>query len=207
MARRWYNDLMTNKDAPTGSYNSIPEDGSQSAPLSERGLLFLVMGLVLILDQASKYLIESRLPLNHSWEPFPAIAAIFRITHVSNTGAAFGLFSAGSNVFMIVAVIVSIAIILYNRQLPANHYWYRIALGLQLGGALGNFIDRVRIDHVTDFLDFGPWPIFNVADLSIVLGVFLLGFLMLKEQQQEASESQGDAVGELVPGEDRADSA
>jgi signal peptidase II len=91
---------------------------------------------------------------------------------------------------MVIAVIVSIFIIIYNTKLPANHYLYRVALGLMLGGALGNFIDRVRQGHVTDFMDIGPWPVWNVSDLCIVTGVILLMFLMFMEQRREAAAAK-----------------
>lgn len=161
------------------------EELDQPATVGEKAVMFLVMAIVLLVDYLSKLFIENSLELNTSWTPIPELAAFFRITHVSNTGAAFGLFPSGSTLFMIVAIGVSIFIVIYNSRLPANHTLYRVALGLQLGGALGNLISRLRVGHVTDFLDFGPWPVFNVADFSIVAGVFLLAFLMLREQRQD----------------------
>lgn len=161
------------------------EDVERSAPAGEKAILFLVMALVLLVDFLSKLYIENTMELNTSWAPIPELAAFFRITHVSNTGAAFGLFPSGSTLFMLVAIGVSIFIIYYNFRLPADHALYRVAIGLQLGGAIGNLISRLRIGHVTDFLDFGPWPVFNFADFSIVAGVFLLAFLMLQEQRQD----------------------
>ena len=141
------------------------------------------------MDYLTKLLIESWLPLHESWSPSAELAAYFQITHVSNSGAAFGIFPSGSALFMIVAVVVSVAIILYNQGMPANSHLYRVALGLQLGGALGNFIGRLRLDgRVTDFLDFGPVPVFNVADMSIVVGVILLALLMLRDQRRERKE-------------------
>jgi len=143
-------------------------------------LLFLA-ALVILLDQLTKRAIEAWLPLYTSWAPFPQLAHLFQLTHTTNTGAAFGLFPSGGMLFGIVAVVVAIAIIFYNRQLPAGNMILRSALGLQLGGALGNMIDRVRQGHVTDFLDTGPLPIFNVADIGIVTGVVLLALLMVWE--------------------------
>ena len=172
----------------------VPEP--KAATWREKGIVFFVMALVLLADHLSKLLVESRLPLNSTWAPFPEWEAIFRITHVSNTGAAFGLFQSGNLILSIVAVVVSIVIILYNQHLPAHLYWYRLALGLQLGGALGNLISRIRVGHVTDFLDFGPVPVFNVADMSIVTGTILLGFLMLIDQPEKASEAESQAADE-----------
>jgi signal peptidase II len=171
---------------PSEETKELTPVDQEGAPAStrQRSLLFLVAALVIVLDQLSKLLIEAALPLNQTWAPIPALATYFRITHVSNTGIAFGLFPAGSLFFAFMAIVVTLAIITYNYILPGGQTLFRLALGLQLGGALGNLIDRVRLGHVTDFLDFGPWPVFNVADTSIVAGVVILGWLMLKEQKQ-----------------------
>jgi signal peptidase II len=178
----------------------------QPASWGERGIVFLVMALVLLADQLSKFYVESNLPLNSMWAPLPEWESFFRITHVSNTGAAFGLFQSGNLILSIVAVVVSIVIILYNQHLPAHLYWYRLALGLQLGGALGNLLSRLRVGHVTDFFDLGPVPVFNVADMSIVTGTILLGFLMLidqpdKRRDAELPDSEKSMVEDEPPGE------
>jgi signal peptidase II len=166
------------------SENSVGtfQTGEKGSP--KKWLLFVVTAVVLLADYVTKLIVEDRLALNTAWAPFPEIAHIFRFTHVSNTGAAFGLFPSGSSLFMIVAIIVSIVIVIYNQLLPAGNRMYRLALGLQLGGALGNLISRIRLGHVTDFFDFGPWPVFNIADLSVVSGVIVLAFLMLSEERQ-----------------------
>lgn len=156
----------------------------EQSTLGQRLILLLVAAAVILGDQMSKWLIEHRLPLNASLAPFPDYAHLFRFTHVSNTGAAFGFFPSGSSLFTVIAAIVAVVILFYNFQLPAGHRILRVALGLQLGGALGNLIDRLRIGHVTDFLDFGPWPVFNLADTAIVAGVVLLGLLMLIEERE-----------------------
>lgn len=160
------------------------------ASMRERAILLWVGALVILADQFSKRLVETQLPLNHTWAPIPDLAHLFRITHVSNTGAAFGLFPGGSSLFTIIAIAVAIIILAYNFGLPAGHSTLRVALGFQLGGALGNFIDRLRLGHVTDFLDFGPWPVFNLADTSIVVGVVVLVLLMFMEQPQAVAEAE-----------------
>jgi signal peptidase II len=180
---------------------SSPEPQQPGTPpkatWQEQGIVFLVMALVLLADHLSKAYVEGRFPLNSTWAPFPEWESFFRITHVSNTGAAFGLFQSGSTVLSIVAIIVSVIIVIYNRYLPGHMYWYRLALGLQLGGALGNLLSRIRLGHVTDFLDFGPVPVFNLADTSIVTGTILLGFLMIFYPPEAAEEpSVPDADGE-----------
>lgn len=149
-------------------------------------VLPLVALAALTVDQWTKYLVVSNLELYESWVPLPALANLFTIHHVTNTGAAFGLFQNGSLVFAVVAIVVSVVIVLYYRHLPDGEWLVRLSLGLQLAGALGNLIDRVRVGHVIDFLDFQVWPVFNLADASIVCGVILLAYLLLREERQES---------------------
>ena len=146
--------------------------------------------LVLFVDQVSKYLVTMWLGEGQSWDIAPWLAPIFRITHVTNTGAAFGLFPKWGDFFILIAAIVIVAIILYYHHLPRGQWLMRVALGLQLGGATGNLIDRLRRGFVVDFIDlnFWPlhnWPVFNLADASIVTGVTLLALMMLWEERRE----------------------
>jgi signal peptidase II len=161
-----------------------------AAPRKQQILLFLIAGSVIVLDQLSKWLVEQSLAFYEVWAPIPAIEPYFRLMHATNTGAVFGLFQGGGPFFAIMALIVSVGIIYYNHTLPAGNFWLRVALGLTLGGALGNLIDRFRLGHVTDFLDFGPWPVFNVADMAVVGGAILLGWLVLQESRQQKREEQ-----------------
>jgi len=86
---------------------------------------------------------------------------------------------------MIIAVVVIVGIIIFHNQLPTENIWVRISLGLQLGGAMGNLVDRIVRGYVVDFVDIGFWPIFNIADLSIVTGVALLAYHLWDEDGQE----------------------
>lgn len=168
---------------PILEVNTRPEP-PPPASFKERSWLLLVMTFSIVVDHFSKLFIEVWLPIYTSHAPFPQWADFFRFTHTSNTGAAFGLFQNNNVWFGLIAAIVGGVILAYNYQLPAGHWLLRTALGLQLGGALGNMIDRIRLGHVTDFMDFGPWPVWNVADLSIVSGVVILAVLMYLEQRQ-----------------------
>lgn len=147
--------------------------------------------LVVLVDQLSKYLVMTRLGEGQSWDVAPWLAPIFRVTHVTNTGAAFGLFRGWSDFFIVVAALVIVAIIVYYRQLPSGQWLMRVALGLQLGGAISNnLVDRLRQGFVVDFIDlnFWPmreWPVFNLADTSIVTGVVLLALLITWEERRE----------------------
>jgi signal peptidase II len=171
------------------------EPVNSPSTMARSWMLWIAAG-VIVLDQLTKLIIETTLPLYESWEPIPAIAPIFRITHVSNTGVAFGLFPAGSTLFAWAAVVVSLVILVYNYGLPPQQKLLRLALGLQLGGALGNLISRVRIGHVTDFMDFGPWPVWNVADFSVVSGAILLAWLFwIEERKQKPIREENPEIG------------
>ncbi len=163
-----------------------------------RWLPFPVAGLVILLDQFSKYLVEANLPVYTYWAPIPALENLFRVTHTTNTGAAFGLFPAGSLFFAVMAVVVTTFIIYFNFTLEGNQVLLRVALGLVLAGALGNFIDRVRLGHVTDFLDFGPWAIFNVADTAVVSGVIIMGWVMLQEERAASAKKKAAKANEAA---------
>lgn len=151
----------------------------------EKLVPFIIMAVILLLDQLSKYLVETRIPLYNYWAPIPALENLFRLTHTANTGAVFGLFQGTGMFFAALAVFVAGAIIYFNLTLPGGQWLLRIALGLQLGGALGNLIDRLRQGHVTDFIDVGPWYIFNIADMAVVGGVILFGIVLIREERKQ----------------------
>jgi signal peptidase II len=162
-------------------------------------LLALVAGLTILADQVSKAYIAAHLALHESWMPLDFIEPVFRITHIRNTGAAFGMFPQGGSIFLIIAVIVSTVIIYYYRQIPGHAWLVRVALGLQLGGALGNVVDRVRQGYVVDFLNVKYWPVFNVADSSIVVGVALLALVMLREDMVAARQKKQSLINNAAP--------
>lgn len=163
--------------------------------LLEALLLPVVAALVLVADQVSKYLVATRLEVGQSWDIAPWLAPIFHITHITNTGAAFGMFPQFGNVFVIVAIIVIIVIIAYYRHIASGEWWMRLAFGLALGGAIGNLIDRLRQGFVVDFIDANFWPfkdfpLFNVADASISVGVTILAASLLWEEFRERGKRQ-----------------
>lgn len=192
-------------DLPDTGTQGDESDAVEAKPQRSRSwepwLLFLVAGGIIFLDQYSKNLVESTLELFTFWAPFPEFDYIFRITHISNTGVAFGLFQNGNTIFTILAIVVSVGIIVYNSRLAPGHKLLRLALGLQMGGALGNMIDRIRQGYVTDFMDFGPWPVWNVADLAIVSGTILLVLIMFydERQQQKAAALTAIADDQTLP--------
>lgn len=149
--------------------------------------------LAILTDQVSKAYVVARLALHESWMPLDFIEPIFRFTHVHNTGVAFGMFQGGGVVFIVIPIIVSAVIVFYYRELPAQAWLVRLALGLQMGGALGNLIDRLRQGYVVDFFNVEFWPVFNVADSCIVIGVALLAFEILREEWQMARQGKAQA--------------
>ena len=163
--------------------NMEQEPTTPTTTTGQRLLLLVIAGCVVLADQLSKLVVEILLPLYHSWMPFPGLLPVFRFSHVGNTGSAFGLFPHNSATFAWAAVIVSLAILIYNYHLSGRQLGLRLALGLQLGGAIGNLTDRLRLGHVTDFIDFGPW-IFNMADVAIILGALILIGVMWQESNK-----------------------
>ena len=142
-------------------------------------VLALTAAVIVIADQLTKYMATAVLPLNGSWFPIPEVATYFRITHVTNTGAAFSISPSSGNLFGLIAVLIICGIVYYNYTIPPGYTTFRVALGLQLGGALGNLVDRIRLGHVVDLIDFSFWPAFNVADTALVGGVVIMVCLMM----------------------------
>ncbi|MGN1358759.1 MAG: signal peptidase II, partial [Bacilli bacterium] len=128
-----------------------------------------------LLDMVSKYIVSRLLIVNES---VMVIKNFFNITYVRNTGAAFSIFSGNTFLVMIVSFIIIIGIILYISKNKPSNKMEKVAYSLILGGAIGNFIDRVIYGYVRDFIEidiFGwDYPIFNLADVFVVVGVILL---------------------------------
>jgi signal peptidase II len=141
--------------------------------------------ITVIVDQLVKREVLVVLRPGQSWSPIPALEQWFSFTYVTNTGAAFGLFPSHGYVFVLVAAIVGVAIAIYYWHMPAGQVLIKLSLGMQLGGAMGNLIDRLLYGHVIDFIDFKFWPVFNLADTSIVLGVALLAYALLRDSEDE----------------------
>jgi len=152
-------------------------------------LLFGVALLVFLVDQGSKYLVLRNLGWGEPWNPITSLKRLVSLTLVTNTGAAFGLLPDHGTLFAVVAIIVVIAILLYERHIPTDQAWLRIPLGMQLGGAAGNLVDRLHYGHVIDFIDFKVWPIFNLADSAIVVGVCILAFYYWRSGEEACTSS------------------
>jgi len=150
---------------------------------------FIIFALFIILfDQASKFYIQHNL---HIGESIPVIKGIFHITYIENPRTSFGLFEYNSS-FFVIAVLISVilAILIYKKIIFKKNSFMYIPLTLVMGGAIGNLIDRVRIDgRVIDFIDFRIWPVFNFADSAIVCGMLvLLIHLLFRAPEKEEEE-------------------
>lgn len=141
-------------------------------------MVFIVVFLILFLDQISKVVVSEKLFLHQS---IPIVKGFFHVTLIHNRGAAFGILKNQVYIFIVISIVAIILIFssLFNHQRHKKISCYTIALGLILSGAVGNLIDRVLFGYVIDFLDFRIWPVFNVADSAITIGAALLGWGIL----------------------------
>ncbi|MDQ2630531.1 MAG: signal peptidase II [Actinomycetota bacterium] len=138
-------------------------------------------GLVFAADQAAKAAVEANLVPGEKIELLGPIG----LTLAHNRGVAFGL-AGGAGIGLVFLGLAALAVIVYlfSRDATASGIW--VAVGLLAGGALGNLADRIRADEVTDYIDVGSWPAFNIADIAITCGVVLLVLVYLRDSQPEA---------------------
>lgn len=133
--------------------------------------LLLVTLFVVVADQATKYAV-GKLVAPH--DVIPCFGGLVRITNVRNYGAAFGILQNKQVVFMAATVLVVLLGLFFLPRFPSRNWQARLGIALGIGGALGNFVDRVRFGSVFDFIEVSLWPVFNLADSAIVIGVALL---------------------------------
>lgn len=145
----------------------------------------LIAALVLVLDQVTKRLATTYLT-ELPTQSTPLLGEALKLTFVMNKGAAFGVLQ-NQNVFFIIVSGVVIAVIVGSYRYSAMRSpLVNLALGLQLGGALGNLVDRLRLGYVVDFLELPMWPVFNVADSAICIGVAFLAYYLLRSPERSA---------------------
>jgi len=174
-------------------------------------LLAALVLFILALDQGTKWLVRHNLAVGEAWAPIPALSNIFTITHVQNTGVAFGQLSGFGWLFMVVNLAVLAFVLVYYPRVPAEQWPMRLALILILAGDLGNIIDRLRTTYyiaqdtgsvwtalpkasVTDFIDFKIWPVWNVSDMCLVGGIILLAFLLWRQERTTVVDDQAPMV-------------
>lgn len=175
--------------------------GSQAprTPIYKDLILIQLAVLVFLADQFSKLLVREFLVFRES---FPD-TGFLRITHTFNTGSAFGLFQDQNTPLILVSIIgITILLFIYHSQrLPTG--LLRLSLGLQIGGAVGNLLDRFRLGHVTDWVDVGPWPVFNIADVCIVSGLAILACLFIITEQSPNRKAWSNNYCPICDGEMR----
>jgi signal peptidase II len=165
------------------------------------GSIFAIAAVIVILDQWTKWLVRTNITSGAAWLPdsLQWLMPYARIVHWYNTGAAFGMFKDASMVLTVLAFVVIGAILFYYPQVEKDDWLLRLALSLQLGGALGNLVDRLTIGHVTDFISVGNFPVFNVADASITIGAVLLFLdVWLRERAEKKADKTLDVKGETT---------
>ena len=210
IAHRIVNMSVSREEVRTVDASSISSPSPRPSPTEGRGgnsiafrawdfwvkrswMLWVLAALVLLLDQSTKSIIIAWLDWGESW---PA-EGFLRITHARNTGTAFSLFQGHSNVLSIVALFAVAVLLWVYATTGAKSFVLRFALGLQLGGALGNLLDRLRLGYVTDFIDVGPWPIFNVADSAISVGMVLMVSYFVMTRNEEIDISAASTAAEV----------
>jgi signal peptidase II len=154
-------------------------------------IVFAIALLAITVDQISKWWIQNHL---YPGESTPA-SGFFRLTYAQNTGAAFSIFWGKSDVLALIAMLGTLLLLLYifvgYRRYPfLDTRLNRIAIGLILGGTVGNLADRIHLGYVRDFVDVGPWPIFNTADSCTVVGVILLAVSILLVSRESPEQHQ-----------------
>ncbi len=132
--------------------------------------LLVVAGAAVVADQVTKWIVIRRLDLGDA----VGVLGPFSIHHVRNTGIAFGLFSNSTTVVIVLTGAAVGGMLVFFARAAQRHPLLPVSLGLVIGGSVANLLDRIRLGHVTDFLDFAYWPSFNLADTFIVAGVGLL---------------------------------
>ena len=163
--------------------------------LKSYAVLLPIAGLLIALDQWTKAIVRQNLEFGEMWMPLDWLSPYARVVHWYNTGVAFGMFQDKNLLFSILALAISIFLIIFYPKLTEDDWFLRIALGMQLGGSLGNLIDRITIGHVTDFISVGNFPVFNIADASISVGVavMILG-LWIEERKEKQKKNSIDKL-------------
>jgi signal peptidase II len=177
-----------------------PGHGGGAARLAmyRDGVVISAVALVVLFDQLTKFIIRANLSLGES---VPSQGFV-RFTYYENSGTIFGLFPSATVILTVVSFLAIGFLIYFFRTQRSPGLVMRIAIGILLGGAVGNLIDRLFKGEVTDFVDVGRWPIFNIADASITVGIFLLVVVSSfapdkdKPESESGAESDGPLVGE-----------
>lgn len=188
---------MTTESPDIPNANSQHDSSGDSRSNFLDPLPWVMLVIAVVLDQVTKWQVIENLSVGESWPE----TGFFRITHAWNTGTAFSLFQGQGDILTWVSLAAVGVLSWIYRSIDKPSLLLRVAFGMQFGGAIGNIADRIRLGHVTDFIDVGIWPIFNIADSSIVIGIglmiFYFWFMDNKEpdnevETQSASSDSGE---------------
>ena len=146
-------------------------------------MFYLIAIIWLVLDQVSKYYVMNHFAIGES---VSVIQNVFHLTYIINRGAAFGMLANQRWFFLVVAFILIIVYAIYHKKVNRGPISLRIGSALLISGAIGNGIDRYVLHGVVDFLDFRIWPIFNVADIGICVGVACIIYHLLRNEHEES---------------------
>jgi signal peptidase II len=154
-------------------------------------LITAVAVVTFVLDRLTKTWVEQNIPVN---EGRTVVDDVLRIVHTQNSGAAFGLLPERTTLLSVLSVVAVVAILFYYRQIASTSPLIAATLGMQLGGAFGNLVDRIGQGYVVDFVDVGlpgVWRFwaFNIADSSIVLGIVFVTILLWQEERKTAART------------------
>ncbi|HUV16246.1 MAG TPA: signal peptidase II [Pelolinea sp.] len=155
--------------------------------LKSYAILLPITGLIVFLDQWTKAIVRANLQLGDVWSPFEWLTPYARIVHWFNTGVAFGMFQDKNLLFSALVFLISLSIFIFYPKLTEDDWFLRIALSMQLGGSIGNLIDRMTMGHVTDFISVGNFPVFNIADSCITVGAIIMIIGLWVEERKEKS--------------------
>ncbi len=143
---------------------------------------WIIFVIIITLDQITKLLVQAFM---NAGDSVAVLGDFLALSYILNPGAAFGFFAYQTNMFIIITVLVVVFIVFVNYKLPDYFFMMRTGLAFQLGGAVGNLVDRIRIGYVIDFIDFSIFPpIFNIADVAIVIGIFYFAVSLWGEGRQ-----------------------
>ena len=151
-------------------------------------MYFIIIAVIVLLDQLVKYLVQANMELNHT---IPIITDFFHITYIHNTGAAFSILAGRTEILILIPTIVTLLLLAYIlRRKRQDHWVLLLSLSLIVAGGIGNLIDRLSYGYVVDFLDFRRFPIFNVADIAVSCGCGLLLLYMFFIETKLSKENK-----------------
>ena len=166
--------------------------------LKRNSLLFLVATAVIVVDQITKALVRQNLALGEAWAPIPAIGEFFRFLYWQNRGAAFGTFQNAGPILTVIRVLIALFIVVFYQKAEIKDTLMKVSLSLMLGGAVGNLIDQFTLGFVTDFIAVGRFPIFNIADSGVTVGVGLMLLDMLIKEKKGSISEPKESTGQDV---------